>query len=390
MMVMELRFRTLLLVVSFITTFSIFTFLILHHNNNNSISLLRGFSNINLLLPPPPSTSTSAPAPPNNNNKQQQQQQLHNITTLEYDDDDEEEGEKGNHSIIVTEDLFQQPPPPHTQTIPDDPKLLDGLLVSTFHKPSSCLSRYQSHLYRKPSPYKPSAYLISKLRNYERLHTTCGPHTKSYAKIIITTTKNPTHCKYLVWTPSNGLGNRIITLAATFLYAILTDRHSHDGHNNFFHCDQSQALLQKVPVLILSSDQYFVPSLFMIPSFQQELSKMFPEKDTVFHHLGRYLFQPSNEAWELIRSFYEAHLANANEKIGLQIRSWRFKAMDSKEGIWGNHPKSTLSTSNVHGALFPLRRTGRNGFIGMVPYSQFSELMGNLAGLKSSACASAK
>jgi xyloglucan fucosyltransferase len=195
-----------------------------------------------------------------------------------------------------------------------------------------------------------------------------------------------TDCKYLVWIPSNGLGNRIITLAAAFLYAILTDRvllvkfgidmfglfcdpfphsswllprnfpywkdykhvqtyesmlinskknrskellpqflflnlqHSHDGHNNFFHCDQSQGLLQKVPALILSSDQYFAPSLFMIPSFQQELSKMFPDKDTVFHHLGRYLFQPSNEAWELITQFYGAHLAKANEKIGLQIR----------------------------------------------------------------------
>jgi len=58
----------------------------------------------------------------------------------------------------------------------------------------------------------------------------------------------------------------------------------------------------------------------MIPSFSQELSKMFPEKDTVFHHLGRYLFHPSNEAWELITSFYQQNLAKANERIGLQIR----------------------------------------------------------------------
>lgn len=269
-------------------------------------------------------------------------------------------------------------------------RLLDGLLVSTFDQ-ASCLSRFKSHLYRKASPYKPSAYLLSKLRNYEHLHTSCGPNTKPYSKIM---RKGPkfsrgdanTKCKYLVWTASNGLGNRMITLAAAFLYAILTDRvllvkfgadmsglfcepfpdsswllprnfpywkdqkhietyesllmnskknrskellpqflvlnlqHTHDGHNNFFHCDKSQGLLQKVPVLILWSDQYFVPSLFMIPSFSQELSKMFPEKDTVFHHLGRYLFHPSNEAWELISRFYETHLAKANEKIGLQIR----------------------------------------------------------------------
>lgn len=280
-------------------------------------------------------------------------------------------------------------PSPSTTTIPND-KLLDGLLVSSFDE-ASCLSRYQSYLYRKASPHKPSKYLISKLRNYEHLHRSCGPHTKSYNKIMTAGAKfskndASTNCKYLVWTASNGLGNRILTLAAAFLYAILTDRvllvkfgadmfglfcepfpdsswllprsfpywknkknietyenmlknsmedssqellppflilnlqHTHDGHNNFFHCDRSQDLLQKIPVLILLSDQYFVPSLFMIPLFRQDLSKMFPDKDTVFHHLGRYIFHPSNEAWELIRKYYDANLAKANERIGLQIR----------------------------------------------------------------------
>ncbi|XP_057453347.1 galactoside 2-alpha-L-fucosyltransferase-like isoform X2 [Lotus japonicus] len=276
-----------------------------------------------------------------------------------------------------------------TTSITND-QLLDGLLVSTFDK-AMCLSRFQSHLYRKASPHKPSAYLISKLRNYESLHRSCGPHTKSYNKIMSNGAKFSKNsagikCKYLVWTASNGLGNRMLTLAAAFLYAILTDRvllvqfradmfdlfcepfpdsswllprnfpywkdqrhietyenvlmkskknispevlpqflilnlqHTHDGHNNFFHCDRSQGLLQKVPVLILWSDQYFVPSLFMIPSYRQDLIKMFPQKDTVFHHLGRYLFHPSNEAWELISRSYKAHLAKADEKIGLQIR----------------------------------------------------------------------
>lgn len=280
-------------------------------------------------------------------------------------------------------------PSPSTTTIAND-RLLDGLLVSSFDE-ALCLSRYQSYLYRKASPRKPSKYLISKLRNYEHLHRNCGPNTRSYNKIMrkgAKFSKNDvsSKCKYLVWTASNGLGNRMLTLAAAFLYAILTDRvllvkfgadmfglfcepfpdsswllprnfpywkdqkhietyenmlknnkanssqellpqflilnlqHTHDGHNNFFHCDQSQDLLQKIPVLILWSDQYFVPSLFMIPSFRQDLSKMFPDKDTVFHHLGRYLFHPSNEAWELIRKYYKEHLAKAKERIGLQIR----------------------------------------------------------------------
>ena len=118
--------------------------------------------------------------------------------------------------------------PSLSTTIITSDQLFDGLLVSTFDK-AACLSRYQSHLYRKASPHKPSAYLISKLRNYEHLHRSCGPNTKSYNRIMANGAKfsknnSGLKCKYLVWTASNGLGNRMLTLAAAFLYAILTDR----------------------------------------------------------------------------------------------------------------------------------------------------------------------
>ncbi|KAK7325309.1 hypothetical protein VNO77_29469 [Canavalia gladiata] len=268
-------------------------------------------------------------------------------------------------------------------------KLLDGLFPFGFDE-GSCLSRSQSYLYKKASPHKPSPYLISKLRNYEHLHKRCGPHTRSYNRTMVmlknSRTNVITECNYIVWTPVNGLGNRMVSMAAAFLYAILTDRillvefkddmvglfcepfpnsswllpkdfpfsnnqgyaetyesmlkknkennskeifpsvlhlkiqHTHHDQDMFFHCDHSQHLLLKVPLLILVSDQYFVPSLFMVPSFNQELSKMFPEKDTVFHHLGRYLFLPSNEVWGPISRFYQTYLAKADERIGLQIR----------------------------------------------------------------------
>ncbi|KAK7255100.1 hypothetical protein RIF29_28503 [Crotalaria pallida] len=275
----------------------------------------------------------------------------------------------------------------------DKDKLLEGLLVSGFNK-ASCISRLQSHLYRKASPHKPSQYLISKLRKYEELHRRCGPNTKAYNKSMtnIQLSKNnhgdaATMCKYIIWSPTNGLGNRIISMAATFLYAMLTDRvllvrfgkdmeglfcepflnstwmlpnnspfwnQEHvetyesilekDKANNiskvdlpsalflyhqyipkdpekFFHCDHNQDLLRNIPLLISQTDQYFVPSLFMITSFKLEITKMFPENDTIiFHHLVRYLFHPSNEAWGLINRFYETYLAKANAKIGLQIR----------------------------------------------------------------------
>ncbi|CAJ2656444.1 unnamed protein product [Trifolium pratense] len=271
-------------------------------------------------------------------------------------------------------------------------KLLDGLLVSGFDE-ASCISRSQSHFYHKPSPHKPSPYLISKLRKYEELHRKCGPNTRAYNKDmkIIANSKNnskksaATTCKYIIWLPANGLGNQIISMASSFLYALLTDRvlvvqfgkdkeglfcepflnstwllpenssfwdaqnvvtyqsiiememtntsneylpsamyvdlkYSPTNDERFFHCDHNQFLLSKIPLLFLEAGQYFVPSFFMTPIFKDELNKMFPEITSIFHHLGRYLFHPANEAWELITSFYQQHLAKANERVGLQIR----------------------------------------------------------------------
>ncbi|MED6216098.1 hypothetical protein PIB30_004584 [Stylosanthes scabra] len=195
-----------------------------------------------------------------------------------------------------------------------------------------------------------------------------------------------TMCKYVIWSPANGLGNRMISIASTFLYAVLTERvllvrfepdmhglfcepfqestwvlpmdspfwknenletyesvvlarnltlddqlslpsvlfidlqYRPEDPERFFHCGHNQEALNKVDVLIIQSDQYFVPSLFMIQSFSLDLNKMFPEKDAVFHHVGRYLFHPSNEAWGQITRFYDAYLAKANERIGLQVR----------------------------------------------------------------------
>lgn len=274
-------------------------------------------------------------------------------------------------------------------------KLLGGLLVSGFED-SSCLSRYQSAVYRKELLNKPSSYLISRLRSYEALHKRCGPYTESYNKTM-QQLKSGQHtkssdCNYLVWISFSGLGNRILTLASAFLYALLTNRvllvdpgidmpdlfcepflevswllspdfpltdqfnrfdqkspncygnmvkdnnvnkltrssppnfvylhmvHDYNDNDKLFFCDQDQNFLQKVPWLIMKTDNYFIPSLFLIPSFEQELGNLFPQKETVFHFLGRYLFHPTNPVWGLITRYHEAYLAKADERIGIQIR----------------------------------------------------------------------
>lgn len=96
--------------------------------------------------------------------------------------------------------------------------------------------------------------------------------------------------------------------------------HDYDDHDKLFFCDDDQSYLQKVPWLIMKTDNYFIPSLFLIPSFEHELSRLFLNRDTVFHFLGRYLFHPTNQVWGLITRYYHAYLSRVDERIGIQIR----------------------------------------------------------------------
>ncbi|WCJ22201.1 fucosyltransferase 1 [Euphorbia peplus] len=276
-----------------------------------------------------------------------------------------------------------------------DTGLGSGSLLASGFDESTCHSRYQSSQYRKSSLHKPSSYLVSRLRAYEDLHKRCGPDTESYKKALEQLNSNKTmdsgDCRYVVWISFSGLGNRILSLASTFLYALLTNRvllvdrgkdmsdlfcepfpekswflpldfpfidqfesldqksvlsygnklknnvinasaesiplhvylhlvHDYDHHDKLFFYDEDQSLLAKVPFLIVKTDNYFVPALFLLSSFEQDLGRLFPQKGTVFHHLGRYLFHPSNVVWGLITRYYLTYLARADERIGLQIR----------------------------------------------------------------------
>ncbi|CAD5188276.1 unnamed protein product [Musa acuminata subsp. malaccensis] len=106
-------------------------------------------------------------------------------------------------------------------------RLLGGLLSPEFDE-ASCLSRYQSALYWKQSDHTPSPYLLRKLRNYESLHRRCAPNTELYNKSIEQLKSNasagPSECNYVVWLESGGIGNRVISMVSTFLYALLNDK----------------------------------------------------------------------------------------------------------------------------------------------------------------------
>ncbi|XP_072953314.1 probable fucosyltransferase 8 isoform X2 [Typha angustifolia] len=277
-------------------------------------------------------------------------------------------------------------------------RLLGGLLSPDFDT-QSCLSRYDVSSYRKASPSSPSSYLLARLRRYESLHKRCGPNTLLYNQSIEQLKTNHSvanmECNYVVWTPFNGLGNRMLTIVSAFLYALLTNRvllihvtddlvdlfcepfpgtswvlpsdfilmkdfsnlhlgspqsygsmlknkvisnhvnattgslpasvylhleHDYQHFDRLFFCENDQLVLEKVNWLVLQSDIYFVPSLFLMPQHKDELEQLFPAKDTVFHHLGRYLFHPTNSIWGMVTRYYNSYLAEAEERIGLQIR----------------------------------------------------------------------
>jgi xyloglucan fucosyltransferase len=276
-------------------------------------------------------------------------------------------------------------------------KLLGGLLSLDFDE-RSCRARYKSSSYRKASSFHVSPYLVQRLREYEKYHRKCGPHSEFYKEAIeqLKSGKNvETECKYTVFTQGNGLGNRMLALVSTFLYSLLTKRIllvemieesknvfcepfpesswelgsdfpikdltwkfqkespesfinllengtiSLDSnvsvkslppyvffdawsiawhvHSRIF-CEDHQKVVQKFTWMITKSDCYYAPALFLYPEFENELKLMFPVKESMFHHLGRYLFQPANPVWEMIERFYQIYLINTDEKIGLQIR----------------------------------------------------------------------
>ncbi|XP_006660700.1 galactoside 2-alpha-L-fucosyltransferase-like [Oryza brachyantha] len=291
-------------------------------------------------------------------------------------------------------------------------RLLGGLLSPDIGE-SACPSRYQSSLHRKPSPHSPSPYLVSRLRKYEALHRKCGPGTLFYKKSLMQLTSaysmGLVECNYLVWTPCSGshLGDRMLSMASAFLYALLTHRvfvvhvtddmaglfcepfpaaswelpqgfhvhnltqlrrgsehsyanllqakkiktddpagvrseslpsyayvhleHDYQQPDQLFFCDDDQTVLSKVNWLILRSDLYFTPGLFLVPQFENELRWMFPARDTVFHHIGRYLFHPSNKVWELITRYHTSYMAKFEEKIGIQTTTFSGSKVSSEE-----------------------------------------------------------
>jgi xyloglucan fucosyltransferase len=98
-----------------------------------------------------------------------------------------------------------------------------------------------------------------------------------------------------------------------------------------FFCGEHQLVLGKVNWLLLYSDLYFVPSLYAVAEFQDELRRLFPAKESVSHLLSRYLFHPTNPVWSLTTRYYRSYLASAKRRIGVQIRMFSYGSIPADD-----------------------------------------------------------
>uniref|UniRef100_A0A0D9WN69 Fucosyltransferase n=1 Tax=Leersia perrieri TaxID=77586 RepID=A0A0D9WN69_9ORYZ len=96
--------------------------------------------------------------------------------------------------------------------------------------------------------------------------------------------------------------------------------HDYTMQDKFFFCNEDQSVLQKIPWLVMRTDCYIVPGIFLLTRFHEELDMLFPDRVTVFHHLARYLFHPNNQIWGLVTRYYDAYLATAQQRVGIQVR----------------------------------------------------------------------
>ncbi|XP_039775515.1 probable fucosyltransferase 7 [Panicum virgatum] len=118
---------------------------------------------------------------------------------------------------------------------------------------------------------------------------------------------------------------------APWLYVHLRHDYRKVHQDQQFFCDDVQAQLRRVPWLVFQSDNYFVPGLFLVPGLERELQRMFPRRDVVFHHLGRYLFHPSNTVWGMATRYHDEYYAKADERVGIQVRRFRWAPISADE-----------------------------------------------------------
>uniref|UniRef100_A0A0D9WN71 Fucosyltransferase n=1 Tax=Leersia perrieri TaxID=77586 RepID=A0A0D9WN71_9ORYZ len=110
------------------------------------------------------------------------------------------------------------------------------------------------------------------------------------------------------------------TSVSDFPYVFVDLDHACTYHDKLFYCDDDRHFLHRAPWLLMRTDGYFAPALFLNPAYQDELDRLFPRKDSVFYLLAHYLLHPTNKVWGFITRFYDSYLKDSDERLGIQVR----------------------------------------------------------------------
>ncbi|CAN6198348.1 unnamed protein product [Urochloa humidicola] len=143
----------------------------------------------------------------------------------------------------------------------------------------------------------------------------------SYTNFSVTTAEsygNMLRNKVIRTDSAAGVGGAGAGDVPAFAYVHLD--HDATEQDNLFFCDEDQRVVGNIPWLVMRTDNYFVPGLFLDTGFREELARMFPEPDAAFHHVVRYLFHPNNHVWGLVTRYHDAYLAGAAQRVGIQVR----------------------------------------------------------------------
>lgn len=112
------------------------------------------------------------------------------------------------------------------------------------------------------------------------------------------------------------------SISPNHLYITLSNYVVASHEDRRFFCPAEQSLLSRIPWLLLNSNNYIAPGFYFLPEYRQALNQLFPDRE-MFLHVGRYLLNPRNDIWGRITRFYDGYLANADRRIGIQVRSWK-------------------------------------------------------------------
>ncbi|GAQ81177.1 fucosyltransferase [Klebsormidium nitens] len=173
----------------------------------------------------------------------------------------------------------------------------------------------------------------------------------------------PDGCRFMVWSGHAGLGNKMLNLASTFVYAVLTQRvllvdagvkaalgqlfcEPFPGSSwllpaefpvlkmfdnlpwpmkdvlGLTACEEEMNELETRTWFIFPHDtwnNYWLPGLYVHPTKRLLLREIFPDNQA-FHRVARYLFLPQDRIWTRVTSFYDKYMAGATKSVGLQIR----------------------------------------------------------------------